>query len=161
MLLAAEIVVLDQWSKALAKDTALRIPYPAEITPYFNIVLTGNRGISFGMFRSMQEWMPMVLTGVTSCVVLALLVWMVRTNNKKIVFALATVIGGAVGNIIDRVRFGAVTDFLDFHYAGYHWPAFNLADSAIFVGVVLLAFDSIVQPHRTEQNRKQPHDQSS
>lgn len=145
LLLASELALLDQWSKALVTNMAQVMPFPLEITSFFNIVLTGNRGISFGMLRQTHDWMPMALTCVTSAIALGLCVWMMRAKETPVILALGAIVGGAVGNIIDRARLGAVTDFLDFHVAGYHWPAFNLADSSIFVGVVILLFDSIVR----------------
>lgn len=156
-LLASEIALLDQWSKTLIHNIAQNTPFPIEITSFFNIVLTGNRGISFGLFRHMQDWMPLVLTGVTSVIALYLCWWMTRAHEKGTILALGCVIGGAIGNIIDRLRLGAVTDFLDFHITDYHWPAFNLADSAIFVGVVILAFVSIVKRDSVEQPSGKTH----
>jgi len=94
----------------------------------------------------------MVLTGLTSLVALALFIWLLRVTDRFMAFALGFIIGGAIGNIIDRVRLGAVTDFLDFHWRAYHWPAFNLADSAIFIGVVILVLISIVRPSSKEKD---------
>lgn len=143
--LAALTAFFDQWSKAsivaLAKATAL----PLKLLPVFNIVLVFNRGISFGMLsggaHELVDWLlPVCLFLVT----LLLAVWLVRAQEKHIVFALGLIIGGAVGNLIDRVKDGAVTDFLDFHIGIYHWPAFNLADSAIFIGVVIFLLTNII-----------------
>ena len=143
-LIASEVTLLDQWSKALVLGLAHNTDLPLEITSFFGITLTHNRGISFGMLRDMQQWMPLFLTAATSVVAVILAVWMMRAKEKYIVLAVGGIIGGAVGNSIDRARLGAVTDFLDFHAGLYHWPAFNLADSAIFVGVVILIFGGIV-----------------
>lgn len=147
LVLASEIILLDQWSKAWVHGLPHTTVLPMQVTSFFNIVLTANRGISFGMLRHMQDWMPLALTLATTSVVIILSLWLVRARETLVILALGIVIGGALGNIIDRIRLGAVTDFLDFHWAGYHWPAFNVADSAIFVGVVLLVFDSIVRRH--------------
>lgn len=157
LLLALAVTLLDQWSKALVIDLATRTPFPIEITSFFNIVLTGNRGISFGMLRHHEAWAPLALVAATSCVALGLLVWMLRARQKQVIYALGLVVGGALGNIIDRARLGAVTDFLDVHWGVYHWPAFNVADSAIFVGVVLLAIDSIVQHRHAQPVEKSDH----
>lgn len=143
-ILAAQLILLDQIGKALVLDAAAANQLPIEVTSFFNIVLVYNRGISFGMLGQHPEWMPILLTVATSAIVLVLAVWLARAPEKPVVMALGMVIGGAVGNIIDRIRVGAVVDFLDFHVAGYHWPAFNLADSAIFLGVVILLMNSIV-----------------
>lgn len=152
ILIACEVVMLDQWSKTLVHNLSATTTLPLEITSFFNIVLTGNRGISFGMLRHGQGWLPQLLTLATSGVAVVLLVWMLRSTENATILALGGIIGGALGNIIDRMRLGAVTDFLDFHLGIYHWPAFNLADSAIFVGVVILAFGSIVSRHSKAQS---------
>lgn len=146
LLIASEIILLDQWSKNYILQMHANALLPVEITSFFNIVLTWNRGVSFGMLHSMQEWMPLVLIGLTSCISLFMLVWMLRAQERSTILALGCVIGGALGNIMDRAVHGAVVDFLDFHITGYHWPAFNLADSTIFVGVVILIIGSIVCP---------------
>lgn len=111
--------------------------------PFFNWVLVWNRGVSFGMFNAHPEWMPWILLGLTSFMTLAMILWFLQTPRMLIVYGLALVIGGAIGNILDRLQHGAVVDFLDFHIADKHWPAFNLADSFIFIGVVFLLWDSV------------------
>lgn len=153
-LIASEIILLDQWSKIYILDLYQNTAFPIEITSFFNIVLTWNRGVSFGMLHSVEEWMPLALIGLTSCIVLFMSFWLMRAQEKYTILALGCVIGGAIGNIIDRVRFGAVVDFLDFHVSGFHWPAFNLADSTIFVGVVILIIGSIVCPHPDKKDVK-------
>jgi signal peptidase II len=151
-LIASEIILLDQWSKTYVLSLDQQSELPIEITSFFNIVLTWNKGVSFGMLHDMQAWMPLALIAATSCIALFMAVWLHRATEKHTILALGCVIGGAIGNIIDRMRFGAVVDFLDAHINGYHWPAFNLADSTIFVGVVILIFGSIVcRPSQTEE----------
>lgn len=125
---------------------------PRALLPVLNLVLVHNRGISFGLFAQMQPWMPLLLTIGTSAIALALCFWLARATDRATCLALGLIIGGAIGNIIDRLRFGAVTDFLDFHWHAYHWPAFNLADSAIFMGVVILLLIGIVRPSKERQN---------
>lgn len=127
----------------------------AEITPFFNLVLVWNRGVSFGMFSDHPEWMPIILTIVALTITAILLVWLWKAETKLSVYALSFVIGGAIGNVIDRVRFGAVVDFLDFHAFGYHWPAFNIADAAIFIGVVLLLIETILEPKQKTELAKE------
>jgi signal peptidase II len=95
------------------------------------------------MFGAAPHWMPWLLLGFALAVAGGLGVWLMRARNRWLGAGLGLVIGGAIGNAIDRVRLGAVVDFLDVHAAGYHWPAFNVADSAITVGVLLLLFDSL------------------
>ena len=112
-----------------------------KLTSFFNLVTVWNRGISFGIFQSGEigRWL---LASFSSLVCLGLGIWLWRQTRPWPVFALAFVIGGALGNIIDRILRGAVADFFDFHVMGYHWPAFNFADSAITIGVAMLLYDS-------------------
>lgn len=135
---AAAVFAADQASKlwVLAAQAGL----PVEIAPFFNIVLVWNRGVSFGMFGAAG---PLVLAAVAGAVALVLVVWMLRSPRRFEALALGAVAGGAAGNILDRLTRGAVVDFLDFHIAGWHWYAFNLADSAITVGIALLLFDAV------------------
>ncbi|MCL2369097.1 MAG: signal peptidase II [Alphaproteobacteria bacterium] len=107
------------------------------ITPFFNIVFTWNPGVSFSMFREIGSYTPMILIAITSAITAYFAYLMVQSKNMWERAALALIVGGAIGNLIDRIRFGAVIDFLDFHYAGFHWPAFNFADVFIVFGVVL------------------------
>lgn len=112
---------------------------PVKVLPFFNLVEVWNRGISFGMFDNLAygQWL---LSGLSIAVIVTLLIWLRKTDNTLMAVALCLVIGGTLGNLIDRLWFGAVADYLDFHAFGYHWPAFNLTDSAIFLGAVLLLF---------------------
>ncbi len=107
------------------------------------------------MFSNHPEWMPIILTVVALIITGVLLAWMWKAETKFTTVALALVIGGAIGNVVDRIRFGAVIDFLDFHASGYHWPAFNLADSAIFIGVVLLLIETIIEPKQKTEMTKE------
>ncbi|WP_428079955.1 signal peptidase II [Candidatus Pelagibacter sp.] len=111
------------------------------ITPFFNLVKVWNPGISFGMLQDIPngQW---VLSGLAIMIVAFLFVWLRKVDDRFTAIALGLIIGGALGNIIDRLRFSAVFDYLDFHAFGYHWPAFNLSDSFIFIGVLLLLIDS-------------------
>lgn len=120
-----------------------RLPfYGVQITSFFNIVMVWNEGISFGLFSGFggTQW---PLTILSLAIVGFLFIWMFRSNSLFINLVLGLIIGGALGNIWDRIRFGAVADFLDFHAFGYHWPAFNVADSAITAGVVILLIHNI------------------
>jgi signal peptidase II len=133
------VLVLDQVSKWLVPGVFESGRRFIEVTPFFNIVEVWNPGVSFGLGAALGPW---VLTGLAVAISIALLVWMTRATGL-LHFALALLVGGAIGNVIDRVRFGAVYDFLDLHAFGYHWPAFNVADSAITVGAALMLFDSL------------------
>ena len=124
-----------------------------EILPFFNLVMVWNHGITFGLFNQGNPW-PLILF---SCVVvIILLVWFVRTPRTKtaLMIGLPLVIGGAIGNIVDRIRLGAVVDFLDFHYEGWHYPAFNIADCAIVIGIAILLFDSLILEQRNDKTQE-------
>ena len=136
-------VALDQLSKTWILESVMNPPRIIEITPFFNIVLAWNRGVSFGMFNDHGESGPLILTALAVAIVIALSVWLWRATTMFSVVALGLVIGGAVGNVVDRMIHGAVVDFLDFHVLGYHWPAFNVADSAICVGAAILILESL------------------
>ncbi len=142
-LVAAVIVaVLDQLTKWWILDWVMDPPRSIAITPFFNTVLVWNRGASFGLFEGGGTW---PLLAVAAAIVVVLLVWLARTRRRALALALGLVIGGALGNAFDRLARGAVVDFLDFHWGELHWPAFNLADSAITVGVALMLLDGLFE----------------
>lgn len=136
--LAALVIVLDQLLKWWIVTVVMNPPRDIEVTSFFDLVMAWNRGISFSLFRSDWAAGPYVWAGLAVAVAIALGWWLGRVRHALTATALGLVIGGALGNAIDRLRLGAVADFLDFHWQGWHWPAFNLADSAISVGIVLL-----------------------
>lgn len=113
------------------------------LLPFANLVMVWNRGVSFGLFSGTGADNPYILVGVAAVIVVALLVWLARSRDMWVSAALVMIISGAIANVHDRLRFGAVADFMDLHVAGYHWPAFNVADSAIVVGAVMLALDAL------------------
>lgn len=140
LLFALALVVADQVTKVWVLSALT--PYePVAVTPFFNLVLVHNTGAAFSLLAEAggwQRWFFVVLTVVIAAIVS---VWLCRSagrGGRATPLALSLVLGGAIGNLIDRLRFGHVVDFLDFHAAGWHWPAFNLADSAISCGAVLL-----------------------
>ena len=137
------VALLDQASKWWVLELFDKPPYLIKITGFFNLVLGWNRGISFGLFGSDSEIGKWVLTALAIAICCILAVWLRKASRMIEILAYGMIIGGALGNVLDRIRYGAVTDFLDFHIAGTHWPAFNVADSAIFVGAVLLVTDSL------------------
>lgn len=145
LLLAATILICDQITKQLILNYFNNGGQEFAVLPFFNIVMVWNYGISFGMFSDMK--IPVALIAMSSAITLILLIWLNKNTDRLVAVGLGFIIGGAIGNIIDRFRFGAVADFLDFHVSGWHWPAFNIADSAIFIGVVLLCFHSIFTDH--------------
>lgn len=135
------IVALDQATKRMAEVVLAQ--GAISMTPFFNLVLGYNRGISFGLFRSDQAYAPYALSLLALVVIAALAAWLWRSETRLQGLGLAAIIGGAVSNVVDRLRDGAVTDFLDFYVGAYHWPAFNFADAAITCGVAALLLDSM------------------
>ena len=147
LVLAALVIVLDQISKVALLMTMQELGGGRfiEVTSFFSIVQVMNRGVSFGMFNDARsELGGVVFSLLAAAIVVMLLVWLWRARSTIIAIGTGLVIGGAVGNVIDRVRLGAVVDFLDFHLGTWHWPAFNVADSAICVGVALLVLDGLL-----------------
>ncbi len=142
--LAVLTALADQLSKWWILADIMNPPHVWEVTPFLNIVLHWNRGVTFGLFNHEALWLPYVFIGAAVVILLFLLNWLMRTPSLLIALGLGFVMGGAAGNVIDRFRFGAVLDFLDFHALGHHWPAFNLADSAIVCGVGLLLLENLV-----------------
>jgi len=142
---AAAIVAVDQLVKALV--LARFAPGEAlELTGFFNLVLVFNRGAAFSFLAREAGWQTPVLVGFALVASVVVAVLILRNAAKPLLCgALASILGGALGNAIDRLRFGYVVDFLDFHALGWHWPAFNVADSAITIGAVLLILDGLVR----------------
>lgn len=141
--LLALVAALDQISKWVVVAEFTARPRIVEVTGFFNLLLTHNTGISFGIFRGGEDWVRWALAVLALVIVGMLMHWLWREPRGRMVLAVGLICGGAVGNVIDRIRIGAVVDFLDFHAAGWHWPAFNLADSAITIGVAVLLLDSL------------------
>ena len=155
--LAALVAVLDQLTKWLVFAGAFGFAFlalPAEpprapplpVTGFLDLVTVWNYGVSFGLGNFGSRAGSLAFTVLALAIVAALVVWLRRAERRIVALALGLVIGGAAGNVVDRLRFGAVFDFLDFHVWGWHWPAFNLADSAITFGVVLLLADALFAP---------------
>jgi signal peptidase II len=141
-LIAVVILVLDQASKWWIVTSVMAPPREIAVTPFFNLVMVWNRGVTFGLFGDAPDTARWFLAALSLIIVVVLGVWLTRAARIWVEGALGGVIGGALGNVIDRFHYGAVADFLDVHVAGWHWPAFNIADSAIVVGVGLLLLDA-------------------
>ena len=120
-----------------------------EVAPFFNLVTVWNYGVSFGMLTNDSQIGPWLFVAVAAAIIAALFTWLRRAANRMVAIALGMVIGGAIGNVVDRLKYGAVFDFLDFHAFGWHWPAFNLADSGISIGVILLLADGLLGDKRS------------
>ncbi len=140
---AAAVALVDQLSKWWIVERVMDPPRALEVTGFFNLMLIYNRGVSFGILDSEAALLPWVLSGLAVAIVIGLVVWLRHIEGRWPGIAVGLIVGGAVGNVVDRLRLGAVIDFLDLHWAGFHWPAFNLADSAITVGVALLLLDGL------------------
>jgi len=141
--LAALTVALDRVTKVWALDALFEPPTRIKVLEVLNLVPVWNRGVSFGLLSSDLEWGPWLLGGFALAVAVALVVWLLRADNPILAAGLGLVIGGAVGNAIDRALYGAVVDFVDAHWHDLHWPAFNIADAAITLGVVFLLLDAL------------------
>lgn len=121
---------------------------PIEVTSFFDLILVWNRGISYGLFQQGSEAGQLVLAAVHFAATLFLLVWIWRTPSRLTAVAVGLVAGGAAGNGVDRILWGAVADFFHFHAFGYSWYVFNIADVAIVAGVGLLLYDSLRGGHK-------------
>jgi signal peptidase II len=142
----ALVGLLDQLSKWFVLDKLGDGRGKIVLTPFLNIVLIWNKGVTFGILnRSDHRYMSYFLIAVAALILFLLGRWLVRTHSTPVAVALGAIMGGAIGNVIDRVRYGAVADFLDFYYRDYHWYAFNIADAAIVSGVALLLIDGMVR----------------
>lgn len=145
LLVAAILVVLDYWTKHLASQN-LELYRPVPITGWLNLTLAHNEGAAFSLLADAggwQRWFFIIITIVISLILLVWL-WTQPAGSRMLPAALTLVLGGALGNLIDRVRQGYVVDFVDVYVGTWHWPAFNLADAAITVGVILLLLDGFI-----------------
>ena len=140
LVVLAIVFVLDQASKTwLIQGYDLEQKQPLVLTPFMDFVLLWNRGVSYSLFESNMQW-ALVLFSV--CISIVLWRWLARTPRKLSAVGLGLVIGGALGNSVDRLIYGAVADFVHLFWGNFHWYVFNLADCAIVAGVVLLFYDS-------------------
>lgn len=169
ILVILAVIFIDQYSKWLMIETVARVNGPVStgffewlttvkkieffvnerehftyrvITPFLNLVMVWNQGISFGLFNSTSPQVALGFIALSLLISIFMLIWLAVSHEKLVAYALSLVVGGALGNVIDRVRFDAVEDFIDLHWEGYHWPAFNVADMCIVFGAVLLMIHS-------------------
>ncbi len=143
LILALAIILLDALSKNIIINLLTPLGGVWELNPYFNLVLTHNYGVSFGMFNTSQT-LPLIMICITLIIITFVVYLWWRTAKNWEIWGYAAVMGGGLGNVLDRVRFGYVVDFLDFHYKNWHYPAFNIADSAIVLGVIALIFTQMI-----------------
>ena len=143
LVIGAAVAVIDQLVKWWIVDWLAEPPGFVEVLPFFNLVMVWNRGVSFGLLGD-AGLAPYLMAGIAGLVVIGLVVWLARVAQRLLAGSIGLIIGGALGNIVDRLRLGAVADFVDLHAGGYHWPAFNVADAAITVGVAVMLIDSLL-----------------
>jgi len=155
--ISAVVVVLDQLTK-LAIQQALSDLHFYEVTPFFRLVLAYNSGAAFSFLSDQSGWQRAFFIGIASIASLVIVV-LLRKHREDLMFSLALslILGGAIGNLIDRVLLGAVVDFLYFHVAEHYWPAFNLADSAISCGAALLLWGAFRKKPRSEMPHEKIH----
>jgi signal peptidase II len=142
------VIALDQASKAWILYDLMNPPTVIHVLPFLDFVLAWNKGVGFGLLKAHSIWGTLGLIAIALAISITLGIWIWRTTNRLLLISLSMIIGGAISNIIDRLRFdGAVLDFIyvSVYIFGYHFPAFNIADSAITVGVCLLILESYVR----------------
>lgn len=142
--LAVLIIVVDQVTKIWA-ETVLSAEGPIEVLSWFNFTLAYNRGAAFSFLAGAGGWQRYFFLGIGLVAVVIIVVWLrrLRADERMTALGLVSILGGAIGNLIDRVLYGHVIDFIDWHYAGWHWPAFNIADSSILMGAVLVVLSGL------------------
>ena len=147
-IISLSVIVLDQCTKYLIIKSFALYQSLTVIEHYLTIVHTRNRGIAFGLFSGPGSGMRVFLLIATSLLAIVFILYLLSSLKGKHTYATVTlsfILGGAIGNLIDRIRWGAVVDFIDLHWYHYHWPAFNCADSAISIGLVLLIIGIITK----------------
>ena len=155
---AAMLAVLaaDQASKSWILY-GLRLPElpngRVDLTPNLSLTMVWNQGVTFGLFRAQGAWGPLLLVAVAVVIVAALAVWLRRAESPLVAVSLGAIAGGAIGNVLDRLRFGAVADFIHLHAGGWSWYVFNVADAAIVCGVAALVLDGL-RPRASRPNQR-------
>ena len=157
LIFAGLIFFFDQLSKWVILDVLFlperqHIPLWA-LGPFgLDLTMVWNRGVTFGLLSGDGAWNHVILAGLAGAIAVFLLRWLARAENRLVALALGAVIGGAFGNVLDRLRFGAVVDFVDTHAWGWHWYVFNVADAAIVCGVGALLLDALLLPRQTPKD---------
>lgn len=154
LIVSALVLLLDQLSKYWVLQVySLPEKISVEILPFFSLTMVWNKGISLGLFQAGSGFARWALVGLTVIVTVALIIWLARTHTRLVQVALGLVIGGAIGNIIDRIKFGAVVDFIHLHAFDYSFYVFNIADSAISIGVGLLLLDAFIAGRQDKKDK--------
>ena len=154
--LALLVFVLDQWSKYAVVD-AMDLYQSIQVLPFFNLTYVHNYGAAFSFLHDADGWQRWFFS-IIAFVVSGLILWWLKSTPREqhlLSVAFNFILGGALGNVYDRLMHGYVIDFLDFYLGGWHWPAFNLADSAIFVGAALLILDMLKNKQTEDTNPPQ------
>lgn len=146
------IIIIDQLTKMWAVKT-LSYGHPTELVPLVNFTLLHNTGAAFSFLADAGGWQRWLFMGLAIVISIGLIIWLLRLSVQQLglAIALALILGGALGNLIDRVVYGYVVDFIDIYYQTWHWPAFNIADSAITIGVIILLIDAVFFGDKDEQ----------
>jgi signal peptidase II len=148
------VFAADQGSKTWVLQ-GLQLPLlgRVDLLPMLSLTMVWNQGVTFGMFKADGPWGPLLLVAVAAAIVVALGVWLRRAETRLVAISLGAIAGGAIGNVLDRLRFGAVVDFIHFHVGGWSWYVFNVADAAIVCGVVALVVDGLLPKSRSADER--------
>ncbi len=144
LFLVLAVFIADQGTKYWALKALFWPKKSIELSSFVNLVPVWNTGISFGLLAGYSDLMPLIIIVTTIGITICLVVWLFITQRKILQIGLSLIIGGALGNIVDRIKYNAVIDFIDIHVASFHWPAFNIADSLITIGVCLFLIDNFV-----------------
>jgi len=151
--IAFVVLALDLASKFWIEST-LHLGEQIPVTGFFNLVLTYNPGAAFSFLSEQSGWQRWFLAGIAAIAAIVIIFLLNKYQNEKLFcLSLSLILGGAIGNLYDRIMLGHVVDFLDFYVETYHWPAFNIADSAIFIGTALMIYDSF-------KSKKEPQKQT-
>jgi len=153
------ILLLDQWTKSLVVEKLPLYQRVEVIQGFFNLTHVRNTGGAFGIFGGEKGGVGSMLFVVVSLIAIGAIIFLfikIREDEKVLALSFSLVLSGAIGNLIDRLRYGEVVDFLDFHLSTYHWPAFNVADSAICIGIGLLALQLLKRDHKTSTKFQAP-----
>jgi len=148
LFLSLIILVLDQITKTWV-STHLSYNQPVNILPYFDLRLLHNTGAAWSILADQGGWQRWFLSALAVIVSIIIMVWLTRLDSKQrwLACGLALILGGALGNVVDRIIYGYVVDFIDIYYQAWHWPAFNIADIGISIGAVMLLIDAIIFKH--------------
>ncbi|MES9971189.1 MAG: signal peptidase II [Candidatus Thiodiazotropha sp.] len=149
--LSLVVVVLDQVTKQIA-ESSLTLYESVRVLPIFDLTLLYNKGAAFSFLSDQGGWQRwfFIILAIVVCIVLVGWLWRLKKEEQWVAVALSLIIGGAIGNVIDRILFGQVIDFLHFHYQQHYFPAFNVADSAITIGVIIMLYDALILAKRRE-----------